>query len=644
MDIEPNQGKAEDPPRSPDWQECIELLDRLPALARGARLGAIETLVRNSSPGIRARALRMGAALLSDDALTTYLRNDDDAVLRNSGLEMLKMRGGRGFSLAVSLLQDPDPDVSLQAVLVLDHLKDPRALEPLRAQLRHSDANVRQAVIVSIGHMGDARSIPDLLPFLSSEPWFQLAAVEALGDLRSPQAVEPLADLLTDLMVGPLAAEALARIGGPQAFQFLTSHWLRFQDELEPETTLGLLAHVLEGLREAPAEISGFRRSLVDYLETESSATQGAAARCLLALGAGGQDLVALELLVDRQRDGSLLPACLAHRVDLLPTLLAADDHRRAWGFLLSARHPREVPLADFAASLEGDLQSGWLELAVEALDRLTGKEVAKALLDLFVRLPVPERAVLAPVLETHKQALLELLDEAGDLPGDVSMVVRARLGEDLPAMAERIGSLPREERLQVLAQLPDQAQLMRSLPWEMWLERDPGSYGPLAVEATVEVGLRELAPTLRRLLAQDATPELIRAMGELGDRDSVATLVKLLETAGPEHRAVILESLGRIGGPEVRATLRRVAGESQEDLARIAFKALSVCATEGDDEFFREAIGHPDWFVRLACADVLGRFQRPDNLAALAQLASDPSTIVAQRALGYLEPEVASR
>lgn len=645
MDTEANDGTKGGRPPEPLWQECIELLDRLPALPREERLEAIQRLVRNPSPGIRGRALRMGAALLSDDTLTRYLRNDADDVLRNAGLEMLKMRGGRGFSLAVSLLKDPDPDVALQAVLVLDHLKDPRALEPLRAQLRHSDPNVVQGVIVSIGHMGDARSIPDLLPFLKADAWLQLAAVEALGDLRSPQAVTPLSGLLTDLMVGPLAAEALARIGGPRAFRALSKHWLRFRDELEPETSLGLLAHVLEGLRRPPAAAGGgLRRSLAQQLGGDHAAVRFAAARCLLALGPGAEDGAALELLVDRQRDGLLLPACLAHRVDLLPTLLAADDHRRAWGFLLATRHPKKVPVEELAASLRGDLEPGWLELVVEAMEKLRGRPVAEALLDLFIRLPIPDRAVLAPALPAHRKQLLALVAERDDVSEEVELVLQARLGRSPRRAAERLGALPRPNRLRVLAQLSDQSELMRGLPWQQWLDRDPGSYGPVAVEATVEVGLRELAPTLRRLLVQDPTPELIRAMGELGDRESVPALVELLGTADAELRAVILESLGRIGGPEVRSTLRRVAQGADEDQMRIAFKALSLCATEEDDAFFRDAVGHEDWYVRLACAEVLGRFQRPDNLAALAQLASDPSTIVAQRALGYLEPEAGGR
>src|SRR5262249_5586366 len=104
------------------------------------------------------------------------------------GLEVFKLRGSRSFAVALRLLKDGDPDVVLQSVLILDHLRDPRALEPLRGALSHSDPNVVQAAILAIGRLGNARSIPDLLPFLDADPWLQTAAVQALGDLRSPLA------------------------------------------------------------------------------------------------------------------------------------------------------------------------------------------------------------------------------------------------------------------------------------------------------------------------------------------------------------------------------------------------------------------------------------------------------------------------
>ena len=77
-------------PPAPSWEECMEILDQLPALPVEERIVALERLVRNPSPGIRERALRIGSALLSDDQLISYLRDDADAALRNAGLEIFK--------------------------------------------------------------------------------------------------------------------------------------------------------------------------------------------------------------------------------------------------------------------------------------------------------------------------------------------------------------------------------------------------------------------------------------------------------------------------------------------------------------------------------------------------------------------------
>src|SRR6187455_1508348 len=110
------------------WEAATRLLEGLSALPSAQRAGAIERLVRIPSPGIRERALRLGASLLPEARLVEHVRNDADATLRNAGLEMLKLRGARSFAVALRLLNDADEDVALQAILILDHLRDPRAL------------------------------------------------------------------------------------------------------------------------------------------------------------------------------------------------------------------------------------------------------------------------------------------------------------------------------------------------------------------------------------------------------------------------------------------------------------------------------------------------------------------------------------
>jgi HEAT repeat protein len=624
----------------PSWEECMELLDQLPALPTEARVAAIERLIRNSSPVIRERALRTGAAVVSDERLESYLREEADDVLRNAGLEMLKMRGPRALGLSVRLLRDGDPDVVLQAVLALGHVRDLRALEPLRSALNHEDPNVVQAAIEAVGKLGDARAIPDLLPFLEGDPWLQLATITALGDLRSPAAVSPLAKLLTDIMVGPLAAESLARIGGAKAFQALCKHWLRFQDELDAETMVGLLAHVLEGLSTAPRHPEALRASLSSRLDEQADdATRLAAARGLLALGPGPEDTRALELVCDGPADASVLPACLAQRKDLIPELLAQPGKARSWGFLLASRFPRAAPVAALAAATRDELPPADLVSSiVKAFRKIHDERLADALLDLYLEAPGDYRSSLAPLMATHRAELRDKLAERRDVDDEARLILAAHLGLGARDVVTQIVDMaPHESRLRVLNQVANQEELVRQLPWEGWLAERPELYAGLAARVAAEFSLRELVPPLRAQLAQRPNPDLIRAVGELQDRESVPVLLRLLDS-GPHNLApLVLESLGRVGGPEARQAIRRAILEGGSE-PRIGDRALSLCAIEEDDALFRRAVGHSDWYLRLACADVLGRCVRPENLAALSQLAADPVGIVSQRALSFLE------
>ena len=623
---------------APSWEESMRLLDRLPSLTVEERAEAIKVLLRNSSPGVRERALRVGAAVLPQATLAEYLRDDEDAVLRNAGLEILKLRGPRSFALAVEMLRDSDAGLVLQAVLLLDHLRDPRALEPLRGVLGHADDNVVQAAIVALGHLGDARTISDLLPFLDADIWLRMAAVQALGDLRSAPAVRPLAGLLTDLMIGPLAAEALARIGGGRAFRALARHWLAYHEQLDPETMLGLLAHAAEGLQRAPRPWDELRASLTERLRDPYAGVRISAARCLLALGAGPEDAEALNCLEGAARDALPLPTCLARRGDLVPTLLERRGIQRHWGYLLAARHPRQVPIDELSAALESEDDPRLLAPIAALLERLRKPRLAAPLLELYLRQPPEARADLAPALRTQSRAVEAAAAKRSGLSPPEALVLASHLGASEASIADAIEGLDDDQRAAVVPQLADRGGVLRRLPWQRWLERAPEVYAELAARVAVQAGMRELLPTLRQALERSPNPELILSAGDFGDRESVAALLTILESSEPGLRPLVVESLGRIGGPEARQALRRLAGAEEPGLERHAFRALAVCATREDEELFRRAAAHPDWLVRLACAEVLGRFSHPENLEALTRLAADPVAVVAQRALSYLE------
>jgi HEAT repeat protein len=617
------------------------LLADLPGMALEDKTQVIERLMRSSSPGIRERALCMGVATMPDDTLVTFLRDDADAVLRNAALEILKKRGTRSFALAVSLLRDEDDDVALQGILILDHIKDPRAVEPLRSTLHNENPNLSQAAIVAIGHLGDGRSIPDLLPFLRGDTWLQVAAVQALGDLRSHQAIEPLSELLTDLLVGPMAAEAIAQIGGPTALSRLAEHWLKYHDELDPETSLGLLAHVLEGLQDPPQPSDELRASLAQRLRDPYRQVRESAARCLLALGSGPEDAEALNLLSGIAPDPEVLPSCLSGRSDLIDNLLERPGIFRSWGFLLSSHYPDTPTSGPLQRAMSADEPPSALRPILDALSRLRGKELGKPLLQLYLGLPPASRAELLPVLKMHRGSLLAARADRDDIATVDGLILDAALGEYPDVVRQQIVDLPLAERLEVIFQLSDHAELMRTLPWDEWLADAPEDHIAIASQAAATSGLRELLPRLRAMLPESACPELIRTVGELGDRDSVPELLALLDEPTRQHfRPLIFEALGRIGGPDARRALREVALSENKKEVRLGFKSLADCAAEEDDAFFRKAASHPDWLVRLAAVEVLARFARPENLTAVSSLAADPVAIVAQRALTALRTD----
>ena len=614
----------------------LALLESLPGLPPGDRRAAIEHLVHNSSPAVREPAIRMGAVLLTDDSLASYLREEADDVLRNAGLEMLKLRGPKSVDLGIGLLTDRDSDVVLQAVVLLDHLKDPRALEPLRGVLRHANANVVQAAIVAIGQLGHAAAAEDLIPFLTGEPWFQVAAIQALGNLRAANAIGPLSELLGDPMVGGFAAEALMWIGGPGAFQHLAQYWLT--DRADGDKPIELLAHVLEGLIEPAPEIPGLRDAIAARMNYTAGSLGIAAARCLLALGEGPQDPEALRVLAGSTSDGAVLPACLARRKDLIAKLISERGVRRSWGFLLAARYPDAVPLRELSTALATSTGHEQLAAIAQALAQIDSSELGTALLDFYLGLPRDALPGWGPLLYQHRDVLRDAIDRKQDLPEEQHSVLTAILQESPAAVADAIVKLPVHRRMQAITQVSDRSDVVRELPWIEWLKEDLDLYSSIAATVAKQAELGKALPEIRKLLDTTPTRDLIRMVSNLNDEESVATLVELLDRSDIALQPFLIGALGSIGGDEARQALRTVARSGGPRWGRMAYKALSLCATQGDEPFFRSAVRHPDWYVRLSCVHVLGTTLRADDIQILTQLAADPVGLVAHRARAALE------
>lgn len=625
------------PAKEPTWEECTALLERLPLLPLEQRRAAIETLVRNPSPGIRQRALRLGAVLLTDDQLVGYLREEGDDILRNLGLEVLKLRTHKALSLSLRLLHDPDPDVVLQAVLALDHSRDPRAVDPLRSILRHDNTNIVQAAILALGHIGDGPCVMDLLSFLHGDPWLQMAAIQALGDLRAQEAVRPLVKLLPDPMLGSLAAESIARIGGRRAFRVLALLWLKGGGDLDPENLLGLLAHTTEGILGRLTPPEGFRKSLAAKLAGGTEMERDAAAACLLALGPGKEDKKALAV-VGAAGDKRVLPACLTRRGDLAASLLASEEPMASWGRELIRRYPRSVPPQLALRLLKKKSSPTDLALIASILSKTGEADLGKPLLNAYLAAEPAARPLLLKALAARRREVLSALRKIPKVPAEDALALQTLMGPVPRDLGARLSSLPPHARIRAVAQIAARPSLAINLPWERWAREDGPEFISLLAEIATRTRHPKLAQLVVGLLREKPELPLVRAVGELADPAAVPILLKLRSGASSELLGFILEALGRIGGREARAALRAAALGPQEDEARLAFRSLGACARPEDVSFFRDRATHPDWMIRLTCVEVLGRFPSPETRSTLALLAADPTAMVSQRALALLD------
>jgi HEAT repeat protein len=188
------------------------------------------------------------------EPLIGVLRDEDRAV-RQAAVGALQAIGKPAVESLGRCLDDPSLQVQEAAAAVLALHADARVLQPLAAALASSDWIVRMHAAKAIGRIGNldavallvpllqdkvkavraeaasalaaigTASIPSLVQALRHDDWLvRLHAVEALGKLRSPDAVEPLLFALFndhDSAVREDVVRALGDIGDASAVEYL---------------------------------------------------------------------------------------------------------------------------------------------------------------------------------------------------------------------------------------------------------------------------------------------------------------------------------------------------------------------------------------------------------------------------------------
>jgi len=196
-----------------------ELSDSVPALKR--MLGDSRWfVVRNA-----ADLLGELTAHSAETSLIGLLRHGDDRVRRAATNALLRLATPQAMKAIYEAVGDSSPEVRMQATVAIATRKDSRTSTTLiRAIEDEQDGDVQLAMIAALGKVGTPDAVqklikmaePDGRLFRRKATSFRVAAVQALGDAKTPAAVNALRDLSADKDkdVRETATRALAQSGG----------------------------------------------------------------------------------------------------------------------------------------------------------------------------------------------------------------------------------------------------------------------------------------------------------------------------------------------------------------------------------------------------------------------------------------------
>lgn len=614
-------------------------------------LGPLGDAIADEDWQVRRAAVRSLAARTDQpmvEALVSALReNHRNFSVLSSALQLLTLTGVDLTASLIGLLGDRDPDLRLQAALLLGARSSPNAVDALLGALADPDANVRFHVIESLAKLSPPSAVEPLAAIAEGHDFFlAFPALDALARINDPAVVPRLLPLLTDDMLGAQAADALAQIGDEDAVVPLVEALDR--DSAAVSSVAGALAAI-----ERRYEVR-FGAGAHIQQQVRHSMTPAAAQRLIDAVPRlSGASLRSLVIVLGWLRGPAVERA-------LTRLLGSADAHHEAIEAVVRFG-PQMVD------RLVGQLQAEDLDTrraAVVALGRIgDARAVAPlaALLDADEELRVPTAGALArlggplafrPLLRllgdanvSVRHAAIAALNSIGhpDMAAEIRRLLDSddrNLRESAVKIAGYFGFEACADGLFRCCRDEDEAVRTAALEHLGYLD-DPRAL-PLLVDALFRDTPRARAGAAQALGYVDtpaSTVALLTAiadedpwvryfsaisLGRRGDASAIPVLHRLLANDGAQHvRIAAAEALGRIGGDSAARLLAPFADDGDADAAMAAVRALGSVDVASVEAPLRRALASSDVRRRGAGVEAIVRWGREPAVLLLRAAAS---------------------
>jgi HEAT repeat protein len=648
-----------------------ERLAALDAAARGPeRERAILMALEDEALPVRERAIRLAARYVEPAVLGAMVADGVNAVRRNAGLSALERQGPYAVPHLTVMLGDPDPELvmfALQSLARIGYAPAGRSILPL---LHHGDPNVAQAAIEAVGQLRSREAVPALLKLVNGELWLQLAAINALGAIGAPEAVTPLMALVPDSVLAEPAVQALRSIAAPESLAPLLAVLPVVRERALSDPLLLAIGVVIDlhpdpgPLLEAAGPSLAESAPLVDYLremlgggpdegDGDAESLHRAAATLIIAAGLEELEPVLLARLATDPESGWLeglfrrFPAGLAAR----RTRLIADADPAVRSGALRAARFEDDELPELFEHLEDpDVQVR--AAACYAMGRLELDAAAPFLAERLRRGEPAEQAAAAQALGRLSAPALAELESCfrGDTPESVLILALGVMAERpvqgfeaaVLRLAEDRRPAVRRAGLRAAARIPGSRSdvlLLRALA-----DRQPATQ----IEALELLVSRGGAQSVTMLVAMLGTSDslrfhIIRALGHCRAAAAAPKLRSVFSECGPHEQLQIVAALIRIAPEWIAEFLRDRLGDSEVEMRRIAAQGLADLAGEREIGLLLPLADDADWGIRNEVARGLGRLAKPATRHVLLALARDVEPVVAATArasLDRLQPE----
>lgn len=627
-------------------------------------------MVADEDSGYKPEALEH---LLSLDFESLYptleqaVRNNSNADLRNSAMELLVRFGKHSVPRLVKLLHDPDEEVRNFATVMLGDIGNREAVGALIQALSDPDVNVSHGAAEALGKIGDRAALLPLIDLLKGDFWLQYAAINAISAMRDFRAVPHLLDLLDNEMLAGPVVQTLGKIGDPRSIYPLCNI-LPYVDE----ALAGQIAKALVAIFKHTAEALSYKNSLSEFsqpgqlqqlvndkginrlhimIETGSDSDTIKAAVTLLGwIG----DTSALDcfyrLLDDQDYMLTVETAILSMGQAAAASLIKALDSTNDTVIIVAIRSLRWLGEPGATSRLICLINSPNQDIQIESLETLKDCPVKEIIPDLNRLLlhenhDISSRAAEALgkfPLSTLQPLLEKILISADTAARKQAAVLLGNLqsGNDIDLLSTLAADHEQVVRCAALKVI-GKRRLKKGLHLiHRALADTESQVREAAVMALADFGEPNFTEDLLAMLDNDNQQiiyAVVKALGAMGATDTGIALLDYLDRENIPRNLeyAIIETLGKINFKPASAKIaNKYLRNSDPDIRRLAVETLGKFGDQHSMKKVEAAAQDAHWSVRVAALHVLGKIGGIKELPMILAAMEDKDYMVRKNAI----------